>query len=138
MNPASVLVLTLLALPLATSSAGDGGTPADITTVREVRGVVARYFRAMRAGDCRRMQRDLTEAVFTAQHGTLCNENREYPRFLREQHRHITIRLDEVMQHDPSSVTCTITVLKAGNPVDRVRWRLDRVGGEWKIAQMLP
>ena len=133
MTSRTILVLVLLALAAAPWRAGAEEVPRPVAA--GVRSTAEQYGAALRAGDCAALERHLMpEAYRTYQ--TLCEQNRDYPQFLRHFYGGSTFRISDI-RHDGAGIACTMHQQRADGDAAQVTLRLRQdAGRKWRIAEI--
>jgi hypothetical protein len=126
-----ILAGLLVVVPGAPASAGPplGAKKARIATT------VKRAFRAMSAGNLRKMRPLLSQDLYR-QHRALLEENAEYPGFLREWYRGATVRVDEVVA-EGRTATVSLTIVRGGGELGKAAIELRKQRRRlWRISRI--
>jgi len=133
MTSRHIPVLVLLAVAAAAWRTGAEEVPRRVAT--GVRSAAEQYGAALRAGDCAALGRHLMPEAYR-RYQTLCEENRDYPQFLRDFYSGSTFRISDV-RRDGDEIACTMHQQRPDGDAAQVTLRLRQdAGRKWRIAEI--
>jgi len=131
----SLAVLAVVLLGATTGVRSEPAASGDPALAARVQTIVMRYSEALKAGDCRGLERLLAPSAFET-YRTLCEQNTEYPRFLRDFYRNASFWTSDV-QPDGSRARCTLHIQTAEGETSQAMLILERHRGrKWRIARI--
>lgn len=136
MNVLRLVLGSIVGLALTASAPAPAeAVVMDPAVTARVRVIVTRYSEALREGDCRALERLLAPAAYET-YRTLCEQNAEYPRFLRDFYRGASFWASDIRE-EGATIRCTLHVQTGEGETSEAVLILERHRGrKWRIARI--
>ena len=129
----SVLALAGLLAAGVPVAAEPGAAPPALET--RVDATVSHYADALKTGNCRELERHLAPTAYET-YRTLCEQNAEYPQFLRTFYRDASFWVSDI-RVDGAEMRCTLHVHTPDGDASQASLRLERHGArKWRITRI--
>lgn len=129
----AVLVLGIAFVAVSSRLSAAQGAVPDSAHKAAISRTVLTYFRALQGGNVVRLKDYLSEEEYR-QYKVLLEQNREYPRFLKDFYRGASFHVGDVVRHEDHTIINVTISRPSGNSSFTLLLKQD-LAGRWRIGQ---